>query len=60
MISSLTWLRWGVVVLLQGAILLLLWRQNVSSDLVGESDAVLKGRVVETGGDINGLYKTCE
>jgi hypothetical protein len=43
-------------VILQSAILFLLWRQNSISD--PEHDAVLRGKTVETGDDINGLYKT--
>lgn len=52
------WLRWGVVVGLQTIIVLLLWlRPEVVHDR--ETQAVLKGKSVETGDDINGLYRTC-
>jgi hypothetical protein len=52
------WLRWGVVVGLQTIIVLLLWlRPKVVHDR--ETQAVLKGKSVETGDDINGLYRTC-
>lgn len=58
-VRLLTWLRWGIVVGLQSImIMLLLWRNISAGD--NETQSVLKGKVVETGGDINGLYKTCE
>ena len=56
----LTWLRWGVIVGLQSIIILLVLVRQHTGKAGGETDAVLKGKVVETGGDINGLYKTCK
>lgn len=53
----LMWLRWGVVVGLQSLIIFLLCRRH---EVGGEMDDVLKGKVVETGDDINGLYRTCK
>ncbi|PTB62040.1 hypothetical protein BBK36DRAFT_1163373 [Trichoderma citrinoviride] len=55
-----TWLRWGVVVGLQTIIILLLCLKqggstNLGNDLQGIGPG---GQFVETGGDINGLYKT--
>lgn len=55
----LTWFRWSVVVFLQSVILFLIWWQRVREP-TGEAERVLKGKVVETGGDINGLYQTSE
>ena len=52
------WTCWGVVVFLQSIIIFLLWRQPVRGEMPGESDDVLKGKTIETGDDINGLYKT--
>jgi hypothetical protein len=57
-LQAMTWLRWSVVVFLQTVMIILLWRQNVRGGASGESDTVLKGKIVETGDDINGLYKT--
>jgi hypothetical protein len=51
-----TWLRWGIVVGLQIIIALLLWRPTGLVER--EFQSVLKGKHVETGGDINGLYQT--
>lgn len=56
----LTWLRWGVVIGLQTIIILLLSR-NRSQDKNSEGnskDATAAAKTVETGSDINGLYKT--
>ncbi|KAJ9495636.1 hypothetical protein H2202_008924 [Exophiala xenobiotica] len=50
----LTWIRWGVAVGLQSIIIFLLLCQRKDTDAV----LGVKGEVVETGGDINGLYKT--
>jgi hypothetical protein len=55
--NLLMWLRWAVLVGLQSIIIFLLC-QRPSTE--GEMDATLKGKVVETGDDINELYKTCE
>lgn len=61
----LTWLRWGVVVGLQSILIFLLCRRT-GHDTGGrggggEMDVVLKDRAaVETGDDINGLYRTCK
>jgi hypothetical protein len=52
------WIRWGIVVALQAVIIVLLSWPHITGR--GETDAVLKGKFVETGGDINGLYKTSE
>ncbi|OAG34714.1 hypothetical protein AYO21_11106 [Fonsecaea monophora] len=57
LVVVLTWFRWGMVILLQTIILVLLWRQG-RTGTGGEMDPELKGKTVETGGDINGLYKT--
>ncbi|EXJ76932.1 hypothetical protein A1O3_10089 [Capronia epimyces CBS 606.96] len=59
--DRLTWIRWAAMVVLQSLIILLLlgrdmWPSRGERDR--ETDPVLKGKVVETGGDINGLYKT--
>lgn len=52
--TVLTWVRWGTVVALQLLIVILLfWRLPSSSDGM---DSGFEG--VETGGDINGLFKT--
>lgn len=55
--NLLTWLRWSFVVILQFIILLLLARPSPATD----NNCVLSGSEgpVETGDDINGLYKTC-
>jgi hypothetical protein len=53
----LTWLRWGIIVILQSTILGLLLCQSLRRN-IDETESVLKGKVVETGGDINGLFKT--
>jgi len=50
------WLRWSVVVFLQAIIIAVLLLPRLVNK--GEIDPVLKGKVVETGDDINGLYKT--
>jgi hypothetical protein len=47
----LPWLRWAIVIVLQAAILVVLLVQNRNGDCPFE---------VETGGDINGLYRTCK
>lgn len=43
---------------MQTAILAVLWRQN-SQGQVSKETGVLKGKMIETGDDINGIYKTC-
>lgn len=56
-----TWLRWTVIVVLQTALILLVffkqdnnrWPKNDLQQISGSD------QYVETGGDINGLYKTC-
>lgn len=54
---ALTWIRWGTIIGLQLLIVtLLFWRLPSSSDQMGSGDF----GTVETGGDINGLYKTCK
>jgi len=53
-----TWLRWSIVVFLQAIIIAVLLLPKLVSK--GEIDPVLKGKVIETGDDINGLYKTCK
>ncbi|ETR96957.1 hypothetical protein M419DRAFT_92860 [Trichoderma reesei RUT C-30] len=55
-----TWLRWGTVVGLQTIMILLLCLKqsgstNPTNNLIGVAAG---GQFVETGGDINGLYKT--
>lgn len=57
-----TWLRWGTVVGLQTIMILLLCLKqsgstNPTNNLIGVAAG---GQFVETGGDINGLYKTRE
>ena len=56
--TFLTWLRWAVIVSLQSIIISIMVWQRVKGG--GEMDEELKGKVVETGGDISGLYKTCK
>lgn len=51
--TLLVWLRWGTVVGLQIIIVVLLLRPS-NKTLTQEP------RVVETGSDINGIYKTCK
>lgn len=63
--SLLTWLRWAVVVGLQTILIFLLCRSpshgGRGGGVGGEMDAVLIGKTpIETGDDINGLYKTCK
>lgn len=52
-----TWVRWGTIVGLQTILIALMWSRG---DLDADVDPILKGKNVETGGDINGLYKTCK
>ena len=52
------WLRWAVVVALQAVMIALIAWPRFASD--SETEAVLRGKKVETGDDINGLYKTGE
>jgi len=55
----LTWVRWGTVVSLQLLIVMLLfWRLPSASDEMGSEEYGTAS--VETGGDINGLFKTCK
>jgi hypothetical protein len=56
LVVILTWTRWGVVVVLQSIIIMIMLWRNIRGG--GETDSALKGKTVETGGDINGLYKT--
>lgn len=52
------WIRWGIIIVLQAVIIVLLsWPHTVGQR---EKDVVLKGKFIETGSDINGLYKTSE
>ncbi|KAL7815172.1 hypothetical protein V8C26DRAFT_131422 [Trichoderma gracile] len=55
-----TWLRWGTVVGLQTIMILLLClKQGGSRDPTKDLNGLAAGgQFVETGGDINGLYKT--
>lgn len=54
---ALTWVRWGTIVGLQLVIVMLLfWKLPSSSDEMGSGEF----GTVETGGDINGLFKTCK
>lgn len=55
--NHLTWLRWAVLVGLQSVIIFLLCHRPGAES---EVDPTLKGKVVETGDDINELYKTSE
>lgn len=55
-----TWIRWGIVVTIQLIILLgiaLLWSDPSASRIL-KGDGRLRGKTVETGDDINGLYRT--
>jgi hypothetical protein len=56
------WLRFGVIVGLQTILILLLSvNQSENKDWGGTPDqATTAAKTVETGGDINGLYKTCK
>ena len=56
--ASWTWLRWSIVVFLQAIIIAVHLLPKLVSK--GEVDPILKGKVIETGDDINGLYKTCK
>ncbi|KAL7931199.1 hypothetical protein V8C35DRAFT_310655 [Trichoderma chlorosporum] len=54
-----TWLRWGVVVGLQTILILLLCLKSGSTTSPRNNlPGAAGGQFVETGGDINGLYKT--
>lgn len=56
----LTWIRWFIVVTLQIVIIIMLflfWQRGAT---IQETDAELQGRVVEAGGDINGLWQPSE
>lgn len=54
---ALVWVRWGTVIGLQLLIVMLLfWRIPNATDEMGSGGF----ENVETGGDINGLFKTCE
>ena len=55
-----TWLRWSIIVLLQSIIILLLISTSEKGAKTGESQSELRGKVIETGDDINGLFKTCK
>ena len=56
-----TWIRWATIVSLQCIIIItILLRRREGKEGGEESESILKGKVVETGGDINGLYKTRE
>lgn len=52
--NVLMWARWGVVVLMQGLIVVLLLRNGKNSEAHNEEGWVPGD--TETGGDINGLY----
>ena len=56
--TRLAWIRWGVVVALQTAIVVLLALRPSTPSSPPAAAATLKD--VETGGDINGLYPTRE
>ena len=56
--ERLVWLRWAVVVLLQTAIVALLALRPAGQQPATEVEQ--PATEVETGGDINGLYPTCE
>lgn len=55
-----TWLRWGVTIGLQTIIILLLSVPKDKNTTTGDNilDLTVGDKRVETGGDINGLYKT--
>lgn len=57
-----TWLRWGVIVGLQTTLILLISVNHGKDRSLRDTqkDSTLGDIVVETGGDINGLYKTCK
>jgi hypothetical protein len=56
-----TWLRWAVIVLLQSTLILLVFlKQDNNTQPKGDLQEISgSDRYVETGSDINGLYKTC-
>jgi hypothetical protein len=56
-----TWLRWAVIVLLQSILILLVFlKQDNNTQPKGDLQEISgSDRYVETGSDINGLYKTC-
>lgn len=56
------WLRWGVVVVLQVIIVILLSVTRGGNTISNDSPVMLRAgnKAVETGGDINGLYMTSE
>lgn len=57
-----TWLRWAVIVLLQATLILLIVLKQDDNNTRPKGDLRhISGsdRYVETGSDINGLYKTC-
>jgi hypothetical protein len=57
-----TWLRWGVVIGLQTILIILvsLKQSNNTKPRNDLQNLAAGGEFVETGGDINGIYKTCE
>jgi hypothetical protein len=58
---ALAWMRWVTIVFLQTVIILQLWQKSSSAAAVShETEPVLKGKILETGDDISGLYKTSE
>lgn len=55
-----TWLRWAVIVLLQTTLILLIVLKQDNTRPKGDLGHISgSDRYVETGSDINGLYKTC-
>lgn len=55
-----TWLRWVVIVLLQTTLILLIVLKQDNTRPKGDLGHISgSDRYVETGSDINGLYKTC-
>ncbi|TVY87276.1 Oxidase [Lachnellula willkommii] len=64
--TSVTWIRWGVVVSLQGVIIMLLFRLRPGTGKVDSGDiggggvggkGEWKSTETETGGDVSGLYR---
>lgn len=57
-----TWLRWGVIIGLQTILILLLSVNHGQNKNTWdtEEDSTASDTTVETGSDINGLYKTCK
>lgn len=58
-LQIMTWIRWSTIMFMQTFIVVLLLQRN-SQERVLEETGVLRGKTVETGDDINEIYKTCK